>query len=914
MTRPANGSYINTFSFSPDNKWVTYLAVHGASVRHLYAIHVDEGVPRRIVDPLRLTNTALRDEDLSLEEKLQRERARSSGLGVTKYHWSTAHNSILLPFGKALWIKSLPSSSTDEEPTEPYCLLDAPPDDPHPMLDALWSPDGQMVSLVRDKEVYVVGVEGEGEPGVALQLTSGARGNGGWTTGLAEYMAQEEMHRLRGYWWSPDSSYIAFCSFDESHIPAYDIVHQHVVKSNPAAEGVPKESHHFAFAGYPNAKMRLGVIKVPGKDEREKAAKDVRQGSKQPDCLARDVFKDPSVVWMDLGPDDEVYVARVDWVDLPTASGRPSLLVQLQNRPQTELHLMLFDTATGKPTQVHTEKDEKWVDLKDLFTLVGKEGLYLWGSDSPGITTLFLRSLYDRSMAIPLTPPTHKVISLVAHDTSYVCWQGCDNTDPCNHHIYLSPIPPITTTPPTPPPPVPLSLAPGVHQAIISPDKSMWIHQFSSINFYRGIWLRKFDPTSVLRDSGMLPNLNGGPAAGGVPTAGSSGTQGDASMADGDGNGGVGEDGGGAKGRRPPASSSEPSTQRPRVGEKEDGKREGGERPKVAPSDAGLGAVVITVPKVQAVHGGLMDMFYGKPHLFTCHNRTGTRLNGLYFLPDKRVYGEGPYPCIVSLYGGPGVQYVTNTIDQVFDYQSQLLRTLGFLVMKIDNRGSKNRDRDFEKAVHLNMGRIELEDQIDGVRHLTAIGLAKADPNDSEYRGVGIFGASYGGYMSAMAIFRFPEVFRSAVAVSPVTFLEGYSTHWTERYLSLPSEQPEAYHESSVLPQVRYLNPREHRLLLIHGLLDENVHFRHSAALIERMNDVGFSFDLMLFPTQRHCIRHNEKKKRLLRHFVTTLLPDKWASPALKLLDAPPHTALTDILDFQTLWNAFTQGAANSNK
>jgi len=136
------------------------------------------------------------------------------------------------------------------------------------------------------------------------------------------------------------------------------------------------------------------------------------------------------------------------------------------------------------------------------------------------------------------------------------------------------------------------------------------------------------------------------------------------------------------------------------------------------------------------------------------------------------------------------------------------------------------------------------------VRWLVDQGLA--DPQR-----VGITGWSYGGYMAAMCLLRAPETFQVAVSGAPVTGWDGYDTHYTERYMGTPQSNPDGYRESSVLP---YAENLQGHLLLVHGLIDENVHFRHTARLINALIRARKQYDLLLFPDERHVPRRLEDR------------------------------------------------------
>lgn len=234
------------------------------------------------------------------------------------------------------------------------------------------------------------------------------------------------------------------------------------------------------------------------------------------------------------------------------------------------------------------------------------------------------------------------------------------------------------------------------------------------------------------------------------------------------------------------------------------------------------------------------------PELAAIRNREGDALYGALYRPDPAVFGPGPYPTIISVYGGPHAQEVTNSWGRMTASMNlQYLRGRGFLIFVLDNRGSARRGLHFEGALARQFGSVEVDDQVDGVRWLVEQGLA--DPQR-----VGITGWSYGGYMALMCLAKAPDVFKVAVAGAPVTDFAGYDTAYTERYLETPATNADGYRQSSVLTHVREIRGK---LLLIHGMLDENVHFRHSARLLNTLIQEGKPVDTLFFPDERHMLR-----------------------------------------------------------
>lgn len=201
------------------------------------------------------------------------------------------------------------------------------------------------------------------------------------------------------------------------------------------------------------------------------------------------------------------------------------------------------------------------------------------------------------------------------------------------------------------------------------------------------------------------------------------------------------------------------------------------------------------------------------------------------------------YPAILLVYGGPGVQMVQRRFgDRRGSLAAQLLAQRGYAVFTLDNRGSAGRGHGFERPLHRGLGGVEVEDQLRGVAHLRS--LPWIDPAR-----VGVYGWSYGGYLSLLLMMRGPEAFAAGVAGAPVTDWRLYDTHYTERYLGHPREAPEAYEAGNVL---RHAEGLRGRLLLIHGMADDNVLFTHSTLLIDRLTKLDKRFEVLPWPGAKH--------------------------------------------------------------
>ena len=223
--------------------------------------------------------------------------------------------------------------------------------------------------------------------------------------------------------------------------------------------------------------------------------------------------------------------------------------------------------------------------------------------------------------------------------------------------------------------------------------------------------------------------------------------------------------------------------------------------------------------------------------------RDGQELFYRFIPPAKMVPGKR-YPAIVDVYGGPHNQYVRKDwmggARAAQGYFRQVLAQRGFAVISLDNRGSGFRGDAFDAAIAGRLGKVEIEDQLLGVDFLKQQSFI--DP-----KRIGIMGWSYGGYMTLMGLMT-TDAFKAGVAGAPVTDWRLYDTHYTERYLGMPTVGT-AYEDSSVLKNAGALRGS---LLLVHGLADDNVLFTHSTLLMQRLQAMDKPFDVMTYPGGKH--------------------------------------------------------------
>ena len=348
------GPSLRQTRFSPDGKLVSYLRGRddAPAVYDLWAYDISAKAHRRLVDS-RLLSPA--EEKLSAEEEARRERQRIAALrGIVEYHWSPDSRSLLFPLGGDLYYYDLSKPAADAvrrlTSTEAY------------ETDAKFSPRGRYVSFIRDQDLYAVEVA----TGAERRLTTG--GGGLISHGMAEFIAQEEMNRDTGYWWSPDERHLAYARVDESPV-------EEVERFEIGADGVRVFKQRYPATGHPNAGVTLAILALAtGK-----------------------------VAWAELGKED-YYLARVAWYP---ESDR--LLVQRQSRDQKQLDVMSFTAAGGTGRQLFSERSATWVSLHDdLYFLPGRREI-LWASERSGHNHLY-RYDYDGKLLGPVTAGDWDVI------------------------------------------------------------------------------------------------------------------------------------------------------------------------------------------------------------------------------------------------------------------------------------------------------------------------------------------------------------------------------------------------------------------------------------------------------------------------------------------------------------------------
>ena len=254
--------------------------------------------------------------------------------------------------------------------------------------------------------------------------------------------------------------------------------------------------------------------------------------------------------------------------------------------------------------------------------------------------------------------------------------------------------------------------------------------------------------------------------------------------------------------------------------------------------------------------------------LFTCKAADGvTDLYGKIRFPPAFDPARR-YPVVVDIYGGPTVRLVTDTFEA-----GDQRTALGFILVTVDNRGTPGRGKAFEGAAYLRLGVVDADDQAAAVQHLAA-----TRPYIDGAR-VGITGHSYGGYLTAISLIRRGDVFAAGVAGAPPTDWRQYDTIYTERYMRTPQENAEGYDAGSC---VKHAGKLRGKLMLLHGMMDDNVHPNNTFELAHALQALNRPFSMMLFPNSDHGIRSPAAESVKWSFFVEALAPavPEWGGKA----------------------------------
>jgi len=411
-----DGNAPRALKVSPDGERVTFLKGKQTDYERLdlWEYHIESGETRMLFDSNDLQSG---EEVLSDEEKARRERMRLSGSGIVSYQWSDDGKALLFPLGGDVFYHKLGEKGAKQ-------LLDTEAFE----TDIKLSPKGNYISFIRDQNLYVKHIASGKETAITKE------GGGNIKFGMAEFVAQEEMGRMTGYWWSPDESKIAFTKVDESPVDV-------ITRSEIYADDIKLIEQKYPKAGTPNVLVELAI-------------QDISSGDR---------------TWVDLGDDKDIYFARGKW--MPNSS---TFTYQWQTRDQQTLELRAFDITESKQKVLLTETSDTWVNLHDDLYFLKEQGQFIWASERDGFKHLYL---FDNNgkLVKQLTKGDWVVDSVEAIDTANnrLYFSGRKDT-PLESHVYSVSLDGGDITRVT-------ELG-AYHSAAFSKDASIFIDRFSTIN------------------------------------------------------------------------------------------------------------------------------------------------------------------------------------------------------------------------------------------------------------------------------------------------------------------------------------------------------------------------------------------------------------------------------------------------
>ncbi len=246
---------------------------------------------------------------------------------------------------------------------------------------------------------------------------------------------------------------------------------------------------------------------------------------------------------------------------------------------------------------------------------------------------------------------------------------------------------------------------------------------------------------------------------------------------------------------------------------------------------------------------------------FSTININGNDLN-MWMIKPVDFDAQKEYPLLMFQYSGPGSQQVANRWNGTNDYWHQMLAQQGMIIVCVDGRGTGLKGRDFKKVTQKELGKYEVEDQIAAAKKL-------AERSYIDKNNIGIWGWSYGGFMSTNCLLKGNDIFTTAIAVAPVTSWRFYDTVYTERYMQTPQENASGYDDNS---PINYADKLEGNYLLVHGTGDDNVHAQNSMRMINALVAANKPFDIAMYPDRAHGIRKGKNTRLHLYKKMTAFI------------------------------------------
>ncbi|MGI4739004.1 MAG: DPP IV N-terminal domain-containing protein [Janthinobacterium lividum] len=585
---------------------------------------------------------------------------------------------------------------------------------------ATFSPDGQRVAFTRANNLFVKDLASGQETAVT---TTGVRNQ--LIHGSADWVYEEEFGFAQGFFWSPDSRQLAYYTFDESQVPEYDMQRWGSL--------YPTEYRY----KYPKAGEKNSVVSVSSYDVA--SARTVR---------------------MDVGPEPDQYLPRVQWTTAPGV-----LSIERLNRLQNKLELLHTDARTGQSRVVLTDTNPAYVDINDDLRYLPGGQQFLFTSEKDGYLHLYLHDMSGR-LVRQLTSGPWEITAVNGFNpkTGYVYYTSTEGSALQRHlwRVHLSGKGKQRLS----------DAGGGTDEVSLSPDTRYFLNEHS---------------------------------AAGVPAITSL--------------------------------------------------REGA-----------TGKLVKTLEDNALLRQTLARYDLGKFEFFSFTNAEGVGLNA-WMLKPSNFDPAKKYPVLMHVYGGPSfgsisTQTVLDNAGGGTSFNNYLWHNMlteqGYIVVSVENRGTSGRGSAFRKATYANLGKLETNDQADGARYLATL------PYVDKTR-IGIWGWSFGGYMTSLAMTKNADLFKMGIAVAPVTNWRYYDTIYTERFLQTPQQNPGGYDNNS---PVQFAQNLRGKFLLVHGTGDDNVHFQNSIAFVDALIRANKDFQTLYYPNRNHGIYGGNTRLHLYRQLT----------------------------------------------
>lgn len=559
--------------------------------------------------------------------------------------------------------------------------------------EPLFSPDASKVAYVCQNNIFVKDLS----TGKTIQVTTDGEPNK-ILNGIADWVYEEEFGFVRAFEWNASGSHIAYIRFDETKVPEFSM--------DIYGNGLYQTQQVFKYpkAGEENSKVTLHIYELASKDTKEVPLQDA------------------------------YYIPRIKWTNNPG-----KLCVQVLNRNQNKLDLVLYNSGDSSVAKVYTETDEAYVDITDNLTFLN-DNSFLWTSEKDGFNHIYL---FDKNGKLirQVTSGDWEVTDFYGFSpkTGRIYYQSTEQGS-VNRAIYSIGINGKGKKLLTP--------KLGTNSAVFSEDYTYFINTYSSVTTPYHYTL----------------NLS----------------------------------------------------------------KDGKEIKEIVNNNS-------LVEKLKPYNLETKE--------FSTININGNELN-MWMIKPADFNPENKYPVFMFQYSGPGSQQVANRWAGINDYWYQMLAQQGYIVACVDPRGTGYKGAAFKKVTYKELGKYEVEDQIAAAKMLGEL------PYVDEGR-IGIWGWSYGGFMSSNCLLKGNDTFKMAIAVAPVTSWRFYDTIYTERYMRTPQENPSGYDENSPINHVEKLKGA---FLLVHGSGDDNVHVQNTMRMIEALVQTNKPFEWAIYPDKNHGI------------------------------------------------------------